>query len=1083
MTNDTMESSDADPVSEYRSSLQDLTFNSKPLISMLTMLADDYKDTKAPDIVRCVEQRLHQVTGDKKLPILYLLDSICKNIGEIYVKLFTQNIVSNFCDVFEKVDEKTRLSLYKLRQTWNDIFPQRKLYAIDARIHEKHDPAWPITAPKPNDSKSISSVVQTSQTKDSLKQQPYVRINPKFINPSSINPSSIKPSSIKPNSIEPSSIKEGLSTSTVAVGDPDLSKKILQRQQELLQIEKQRIELEAMNKRKQLIEKERALQEKEAKLKEKEQQLRGGSPVRKKRRKRSRSRRSRSRSPSPARKSRSPSRHDYTSKSHNKQKSRSPAKIPFTNQIGVNSDQISGPIITPSALIVAPPSGSSAVPTTIPAPNILAQPEMLNITSTAPITTTINVIRPFQPATTGISGFTQSTVLPTIQPTTSSILDQSQINPWTVPWSKDRDYRREYDTIISEANEKLRSGAISSSDHLVLLREVERTMRENLNSNQGILNAQTAIAQPNDSLTMLVDGKLRKLFYLDDSTAVVLLEAPKDAKFQQLIEMDPVKLDPKLISFDGKPTKVFIDSDRGSNDWVLLEFNSQHQTFFHNDHEQRIKFGGPAKEIIFNGQAYQAKFGGPPIEVWFNGDSTTVHSLKLDGPPPRVKLSDEPKYDLWASIVRTAKSNVKNNVNVNETQPNVVSNDTTQRPFDINSLLSKLVAAGMIGKNNNSNSNNSNSNLNKNVTINNSNNSLPVNQLTQADKSFKTEKKNNENGLELESPLELTTDSLKKQRPSLIHLLYSGIQCTNCSLRFDEKDQVLGDKSKYSKHLDWHFRQNRRDRAKPSSSSAILRRNWYYPLQLWCQFKEVADEDEAISNVFAMEKNESESEEETPISTVTASKNEDLNQCAVCCEKFELIWNEDEEEWKLINAVKHIDEKVYHPLCLEDFIAQHERQNSIVEEDESRMETSCNESENKIESSNKLQDSKLNQEESLNEDKALGRDLESETKEDVQDSHDDVVTDVIDVTDVVKENEENLEKTDLPINENIENNIVFNDESSDNNNSDSKLQNTEEIEEKVEDNEEVEEENLEKKVDGSILTVKGHEYSALCTIM
>ena len=83
----------------------------------------------------------------------------------------------------------------------------------------------------------------------------------------------------------------------------------------------------------------------------------------------------------------------------------------------------------------------------------------------------------------------------------------------------------------------------------------------------------------------------------------------------------------------------------------------------------------------------------------------------------------------------------------------------------------------------------------------------------------------------------------------------------------------------------------------------------------------------------------------------------------------------------------------------------------------------------------------------------------------------------------MKEDEENLEKTDLPINENVENNTVFNDELSDNTNSDLEFKNTEEIKEKVEDNEEVEEENLEKKVDGSILTVKGHEYSALCTIM
>ena len=41
-----------------------------------------------------------------KLPVLYLVDSIVKNIGAAYTTLFTQNIVSTFCSVFEKVFER-----------------------------------------------------------------------------------------------------------------------------------------------------------------------------------------------------------------------------------------------------------------------------------------------------------------------------------------------------------------------------------------------------------------------------------------------------------------------------------------------------------------------------------------------------------------------------------------------------------------------------------------------------------------------------------------------------------------------------------------------------------------------------------------------------------------------------------------------------------------------------------------------------------------------------------------------------------------------------------------------------------------
>lgn len=46
---------------EYASSLSDLTVNSKPLINMLTMLAEDNIE-HAPAIVQAVEKHLQQVT-------------------------------------------------------------------------------------------------------------------------------------------------------------------------------------------------------------------------------------------------------------------------------------------------------------------------------------------------------------------------------------------------------------------------------------------------------------------------------------------------------------------------------------------------------------------------------------------------------------------------------------------------------------------------------------------------------------------------------------------------------------------------------------------------------------------------------------------------------------------------------------------------------------------------------------------------------------------------------------------------------------------------------------------------------------
>lgn len=125
-----------------------------------------------------------QVPAEFKLPILYLIDSIVKNVKSTYVQLFSQCIVSLFCGVFEKVcisrcnilifqkiskqtyssslyflffaivlylkvNEKIRERMYALRQTWNEVFSAQKLYALDVKV-KRLDNNWPITAKQPS---------------------------------------------------------------------------------------------------------------------------------------------------------------------------------------------------------------------------------------------------------------------------------------------------------------------------------------------------------------------------------------------------------------------------------------------------------------------------------------------------------------------------------------------------------------------------------------------------------------------------------------------------------------------------------------------------------------------------------------------------------------------------------------------------------------------------------------------------------------------------------------------------------------------------------------------------------------------
>uniref|UniRef100_A0A8C4NF08 Pre-mRNA cleavage complex 2 protein Pcf11 n=1 Tax=Eptatretus burgeri TaxID=7764 RepID=A0A8C4NF08_EPTBU len=160
-----------DVCEEYKSSLADLTFNSKPHINMLTILAEENLQY-ATDIVKIIEAQIAKATTAEKLPILYLMDSIIKNVGKDYLSLFTQNIVSTFVITFEKVDENTRKNMFKLRSTWDTIFPLKKLYALDMRVHTL-DPAWPV--------KPLPANVPAAS----------IHVNPKFLNPPVTNPQMI----------------------------------------------------------------------------------------------------------------------------------------------------------------------------------------------------------------------------------------------------------------------------------------------------------------------------------------------------------------------------------------------------------------------------------------------------------------------------------------------------------------------------------------------------------------------------------------------------------------------------------------------------------------------------------------------------------------------------------------------------------------------------------------------------------------------------------------------------------------------------------------------------------------------------
>merc|ERR1711962_356323 len=170
---------------KYRETLVTLTFNDKIRINTLTEIAKE--DQKyANVIVDRIEARLRKVPADQMLPLMYLIDSICKNHGSPYKEMFNHNLVSNFAYIFQQVSEKAsspkelakaaqvRSNLYKLRITWGgnfQIFTPAVLHQLDLRI-KKIDPAWPVIHPKP-----VASAPAVPNGASNTK----IHVNPNFV--------------------------------------------------------------------------------------------------------------------------------------------------------------------------------------------------------------------------------------------------------------------------------------------------------------------------------------------------------------------------------------------------------------------------------------------------------------------------------------------------------------------------------------------------------------------------------------------------------------------------------------------------------------------------------------------------------------------------------------------------------------------------------------------------------------------------------------------------------------------------------------------------------------------------------------
>ncbi|KAI1766588.1 hypothetical protein GGR53DRAFT_464262 [Hypoxylon sp. FL1150] len=107
---------------DFREALEDLQGFARVEINNLTLIARENTE-HALAISGALQEHIKRAIPQKKLPALYVLDSIVKVVGTPYTVYFSRKLYTTFMDAYASVDQATRRKMDEMLRTWKEPVP------------------------------------------------------------------------------------------------------------------------------------------------------------------------------------------------------------------------------------------------------------------------------------------------------------------------------------------------------------------------------------------------------------------------------------------------------------------------------------------------------------------------------------------------------------------------------------------------------------------------------------------------------------------------------------------------------------------------------------------------------------------------------------------------------------------------------------------------------------------------------------------------------------------------------------------------------------------------------------------------